>query len=53
MEGELKTQGLTEGEWAYMREAQWVPLEHVTTLKFYNQVDSPLLIRMAAEGRGI
>ena len=53
VEGELKTQGLNEGEKAYVREAQWVPLSHIAKLKFYNQVDSPALIRMAADGRGI
>jgi ADP-ribose pyrophosphatase YjhB (NUDIX family) len=36
-----------------MREVQWVPLESVSSLKFYNQVDSPLIIRLAADGKRI
>lgn len=51
--GRISTADLAEGERAYVRAAQWIPLEQVPRLKFYNQVDSPALIKMAAEGKGI
>ncbi len=51
--GDLSTDGLTAEEKLYVREARWIPLEEIHTLKFYNQVDSLTLIRLAAEGRGI
>jgi ADP-ribose pyrophosphatase YjhB (NUDIX family) len=50
--GEISTDGFSTGEKLYAREAQWIPLANVSGLKFYNQVDSPALIRMAVEGRG-
>jgi ADP-ribose pyrophosphatase YjhB (NUDIX family) len=51
--GEISTEGFDEHEKIYAREAQWIPLSDVSTLKFYNQVDSLGLIRRAAEGRGL
>ncbi len=53
IKGELSAEGVNEREKIYVREAQWMPVSDVAGLKFYNQVDSPALIRMAAEGRGI
>ncbi len=53
VEGDISTAQLTEGEKIYVREAQWVPLEKVANLKFYNPVDSATLIRLAAEGKRI
>lgn len=51
--GEISAAGLSAEEKIYAREAEWVPLEDVASLKFYNQVDSLTLIRLAAEGRGV
>ena len=53
IKGELSKAGLNEAEKVYVRESQWIPLAEVDGLKFYNKVDSPALIRLAAEGRGI
>ena len=51
--GEISAEGLSPKEKVYAREAQWIPLGDIAKLKFYNQVDSPALIRMVTEGRGI
>lgn len=51
--GEISAAGLSSDEKIYAREAQWVPIDKIAGLKFYNQVDSLTLIRLAAEGRGI
>lgn len=47
--GDISTKHLDESEKVYVREAQWIPLTEVASLKFYNPVDSVLLIRKAAE----
>ena len=47
-EGELSTDGFSETEKEYAKKAEWVPLEAVSGLKFYNSiVDSPKLVRDA------
>ncbi len=47
--GEISTEGFDEHEKEYAKAAQWVPIESVDSLKFYNPVDSPSLIRLAVE----
>lgn len=51
--GEISTEGLTNDEKLYAREARWIPIDEAANLKFYNQVDSLTLIRLAAEGGGV
>lgn len=46
--GELSVAGFTEFEKKVSRIAEWVPIDKVLTLKFYNPIDSPALIRKAA-----
>ncbi len=46
--GELSTAGFTKFEKTIAKLAEWVPLEKALTLKFYNPVDSPAVIRKAA-----
>jgi 8-oxo-dGTP diphosphatase len=46
--GEISTAGFAEYEKKYMKAAEWVPLEKIDGLKFYNPVNSPELIRKAA-----
>ena len=43
----------SSGEKVYVREAKWIPFSEVAALKFYNQVDSPALVRLGAEGKGM
>ena len=47
--GEISTEGFVEYEKKYMQEAQWIPIKDIDTLKFYNHVDSPALIRAAIQ----
>ena len=49
--GEIATDGFTETEKQFMHAAEWVPLERIDSIKFYNPVDSPALIRAAIEGK--
>lgn len=51
--GELSATGVNDQEKIYVREAKWIPLDEIDSLKFYNQIDSPTLIRAAAVSRGI
>lgn len=46
--GEISTDSFSEQEKNYMQLAEWVPIESIDSLKFYNPVDSPALIRKAA-----
>lgn len=47
--GELSTGGFSKEESAYIKPAEWVPLEKVdASLKMYNPVDSVALIGLAA-----
>ena len=45
--GKLSTKHFDEYEKSYARIAEWVDLKKVGTLKFYNPVDSPAIIRKA------
>ncbi|MFA7310188.1 MAG: NUDIX domain-containing protein [Candidatus Paceibacterota bacterium] len=53
IQGDISMQHLTEDEKIYVREAQWVPLEKIAELKFYNPVDSAHLIELASKKPGI
>ncbi len=46
--GEIKTDGFMEDEQQYMKPAQWLPLDQIDAVKFYNMIDSPALIRRVA-----
>ena len=48
--GEISSDGLTEFEksMAGGRSPEWLPLDRIEGVKFYNPVDSPALIRKAA-----
>lgn len=48
--GELSSDGLTpwESSIANERKPEWISLEKIDSLKFYNPIDSPALIRKAA-----
>lgn len=48
-EGDISVKNLSEEEKLYVREAQWIPVDAISTLKFYNQVDSAALIKMASD----
>jgi ADP-ribose pyrophosphatase YjhB (NUDIX family) len=45
--GELSMEGFDEHEKEYAQKAEWVALDQVPHLKFYNDVDSPQLIKDA------
>jgi 8-oxo-dGTP diphosphatase len=48
--GELSIDGIDEAEKAYVRDLpEWVPLEKLDTIKFYNSVDSVEVIQKAVE----
>ena len=51
--GDISTDHLDQSEKVYVREAQWIPLEEAARLKFYNPVDSVLLMRKAVELQNI
>ncbi|MBI4087934.1 NUDIX domain-containing protein [Candidatus Kaiserbacteria bacterium] len=51
-QGQLSMEGFAAYEKEYMKGPEWVPLEKVDSLKFYNSIDSATLIRKAAEGGG-
>ena len=53
VEGELSDGHFSEAEKLYAKPPQWISLEEVEKLKFYNPVDSVALIKMAAEGKGV
>ena len=46
-EGEITTDGFNEVEKDYMKKAEWIDIDKVSTLKFYNGVDSPAIIKKA------
>lgn len=50
LRGEISAAGLSADEKIYAREAQWIPIVDVAGLRFYNQVDSLSLIRLAQGG---
>lgn len=45
--GEISDANFDEHEKIYAKKAEWVPIEKVASLKFYNPIDSPKLIREA------
>ncbi|MEK7615535.1 MAG: NUDIX domain-containing protein [Patescibacteria group bacterium] len=52
MSGEISVENLTDFEKKYGGKAQWIPLNMVHTLKFYNHVDSLALIAEAIKMGG-
>ena len=48
-EGEITTDGFDELEKGYMKKAEWINIDKLSTLKFYNGVDSPAIIRKALQ----
>ena len=46
--GELSTDGFSDFEKTMAQKAEWIDVEKAVTLKFYNPVDSPALMRKAA-----
>jgi len=51
-EGEISTDGFDELEKEYMKKAEWVDIDKIDNLKFYNGVDSPAIIRKALQVKG-
>jgi len=47
--GEISTAHLSEDEKIYVREARWIPIKDLHTLKFYNSVDSIGIIEKARD----
>lgn len=45
--GEISTDYLDGNEKLHMQAAEWVPLDRIDEVKFYNAVESPTLIRKA------
>lgn len=45
--GEISTEGFEKHEKEYMQAAEWVPISEVDSLRFYNLVNSPKIIRLA------
>lgn len=45
--GEISDANFDADEKLYAKKAEWVPIEKVPSLKFYNPIDSPKLIRDA------
>lgn len=46
--GDHITHGYVEAETSYAGSAEWIPLEKIASLKFYNPIDSIALIKKAA-----
>ena len=51
--GDISTEWLTDEEKEFMQAAEWVPLDSLKKIAFYNAVDSEALIHMAIEGKGV
>jgi len=45
--GEISDKGFDEHEKKYAKKAEWMPLDKVPSLKFYNPINSPKLIKDA------
>ena len=45
--GEISTEGFDGDEKNYAKKAEWVPLDKIDTLKFFNPIDSPKLVKDA------
>lgn len=50
-QGSISINGFDVNEKNFMQMAEWVPLEKIDSITFYNPVDSPALIRAAIEGK--
>jgi 8-oxo-dGTP pyrophosphatase MutT (NUDIX family) len=51
--GEISAEGFDQHQREYAQPAEWMPLEEAKKLKFFNPVDSPTLIRLAAESKAV
>lgn len=49
--GEISDAHFDENEKKYAKKAEWIALDRIGDLKFYNPVDSPAIIRKAAAWR--
>lgn len=47
--GELSISGIAEDEKKYVSMPEWVPLDDIDRIKFYNSIDSPEIIKRALE----
>jgi len=47
--GELSVEGFDEDEKKYAKKAEWISIEDVDSIKFYNGVDSVAIIKRAVE----
>jgi len=47
--GKLSTEGFDEHEKEYAKQAEWIDVEDVESIKFYNALDSPDIIKRAVE----
>jgi ADP-ribose pyrophosphatase YjhB (NUDIX family) len=45
--GKLSTKGFDEQEKEYAKLAQWVPIDQISNIKFYNSIDNLALIKKA------
>ena len=52
-QGEISTDGFMDHETEYMQAAEWVPLENIDSIKFYNPIDSPAIIRLANQRKSV
>lgn len=47
--GELSTEGFDVNEKEYAKKAEWIPLDKISSLKFYNPIDNIKLIEKAVK----
>jgi len=47
--GEISLENISEGEKRYLAMAEWIPLEDIEKIKFYNTIDSLKIIKQAQE----
>jgi len=47
--GEISLENISEGEKRYLAMAEWIPLEDIEKIKFYNTIDSLKVIKQALE----
>ena len=48
-QGEISADGFDENEKTYSKKAEWIEIDRIDSLKFYNGVDSPAIIRKALQ----
>ena len=48
-QGEISADGFDENEKTYLKKAEWIEIDRIDSLKFYNGVDSPAIIRKALQ----